>query len=78
MRCVYREWNREMIQCMSVSAKERESWRRRGQGETMVDGVDCAFADGVREDWIVLLMTLSSVCLGRSRKQDKERKEARC
>ena len=63
MRCVYREWNREMIQCMSVSAKERKSWRRRG--ETMVDGG--AFVDGVREDWIVLLMTLSSVCLGRSR-----------
>ena len=55
MRCVYREWNTEMIQCMSVSAKERESWRRRG--ETMVDGgglcicgrsargLDCAIDD---------------------------------
>ena len=34
MRCVYREWNREMIQCMSVCERQH---RARGLEETRRD-----------------------------------------
>ena len=51
-----------MYECECQGTKELEETRRDDGGWRWI----VHFVDGeLREDWIVLLMTLSSVCLGR-------------